>query len=200
MKKTNKKGFTLVELLVVIAIIAIIAAVAVPVTITQIDKAKIGAATDEANNVKNALNSILTELTVAEEQNATTAVNPATVATTLKEGLDEAFVTLEQVQSVYFLNDGATGDMIVTIVTSQTSKKAKDEAKGYVSINETAFNGAISAGTEDKNVSIQYKFRGPKAADNAVATKSFLVKVTFNKGNSTWGTAKSDKIDGTDWA
>ena len=40
MKKINKKGFTLVELIVVIAIIRILSAVLVPSVTSYIDKAK----------------------------------------------------------------------------------------------------------------------------------------------------------------
>ena len=47
MKKLNKKGFTLVEMLVVIAIIAILVAVIVPTVSSSTNKAK--AATDAAN-------------------------------------------------------------------------------------------------------------------------------------------------------
>lgn len=45
--KMNKKGFTLIEMLVVIAIIAILVAVVVPTVTSSTDKAK--AATDAAN-------------------------------------------------------------------------------------------------------------------------------------------------------
>ncbi len=47
MKKTNKKGFTLAELLIVVAIIAVLVAVAIPVFTNSLDKAKI--ATEQAN-------------------------------------------------------------------------------------------------------------------------------------------------------
>ena len=47
MKKLNKKGFTLIEMLVVIAIIAVLVAVAIPVVSNSTTKAK--AATDAAN-------------------------------------------------------------------------------------------------------------------------------------------------------
>ena len=47
MKKMNKKGFTLAELLIVVAIIAVLVAIAIPVFTSQLEKSKI--ATDEAN-------------------------------------------------------------------------------------------------------------------------------------------------------
>lgn len=47
MKKMNKKGFTLIEMLVVIAIIAVLVSIIVPVVSNSTNKAK--AATDAAN-------------------------------------------------------------------------------------------------------------------------------------------------------
>lgn len=57
MKKLNKKGFTLIEMLVVIAIIAILVAIIVPTVSSSTQKAK--AATDAAN-----LRSALAEATI----------------------------------------------------------------------------------------------------------------------------------------
>ncbi len=40
MRKSNKKGFTLIELIVVLAILAILSAIIVPTTFSSIDKAR----------------------------------------------------------------------------------------------------------------------------------------------------------------
>lgn len=47
MKRLNKKGFTMAELLIVVAIIAVLVAIAIPVFTTQLEKAR--QATDLAN-------------------------------------------------------------------------------------------------------------------------------------------------------
>ena len=47
MKKNNKKGFTLAELLIVVAIIAVLVAIAIPIFNSQLEKSR--EATDSAN-------------------------------------------------------------------------------------------------------------------------------------------------------
>ena len=47
LRKNNKKGFTLAELLIVVAIIAVLVAIAIPVFTTQLEKSR--EATDVAN-------------------------------------------------------------------------------------------------------------------------------------------------------
>ncbi len=47
MRKNNKKGFTLAELLIVVAIIAVLVAIAIPVFTSQLEKSR--EATDKAN-------------------------------------------------------------------------------------------------------------------------------------------------------
>lgn len=51
---TNKKGFTLVELLAVIVVLAIIALIAIPVITSVIDKAKLGALKDSGYGILDA--------------------------------------------------------------------------------------------------------------------------------------------------
>jgi type IV pilus assembly protein PilA len=54
MKKMNKKGFTIVELVIVIAVIAILAAVIVPTFSTVVTKANESKALQEVRNAYNA--------------------------------------------------------------------------------------------------------------------------------------------------
>lgn len=63
MKKSNKKGFTLVELIVVIAIMAILAAVLVPTIVNKINDAKESAAKSDMSAVANAIQSEIISIT-----------------------------------------------------------------------------------------------------------------------------------------
>lgn len=53
--KNNKKGFTLVELVVVIAILAILAAIAIPVVSNTINSSKVSGAASDAQTIELAL-------------------------------------------------------------------------------------------------------------------------------------------------
>lgn len=75
MKKMNKKGFTLMELLIVVAIIAVLVAISIPVFTTQLEKAR--EATDAAN-----IRAAIAEVSVAWMDDQ--ATHSKTVTTTQK--------------------------------------------------------------------------------------------------------------------
>ena len=63
-KMKNKKGFTLMEMLIVVAIIAILIAIAIPTFASSLNKARI--ATDEAN-IRAGYASVMAEVLVGEK-------------------------------------------------------------------------------------------------------------------------------------
>lgn len=103
MKKNNKKGFTLVELVIVVAVMAILVAVAIPTVSSITSTAQ--TATDKSN--ARTIESMI-KLEVAEKDNNGTAVSVD--ATFVKTALTEAKLGIES-GTFYYI--GATGEVAI---------------------------------------------------------------------------------------
>ena len=108
MKNTKKKGFTIVELVIVIAVIAILAAVLIPTFTNVVEKAKKSAALQEAKN-------ILTQYVIDQDANV-----PAEIDLVIKSG------------EYYFAVDNGQIDAEHYYGTFAEAKAAVIPATGYV--------------------------------------------------------------------
>ena len=87
-QRRSKKGFTLVELIVVIAIIGVLAAIIVPTTLHFVNEARVEAAAQEASGLFNALDGSLT-LAFAEGTKISAAADATAGNTSIKAMLGE---------------------------------------------------------------------------------------------------------------
>ena len=110
----KKKGFTMVELIVVIAIIAIIAAIAVPSTIGYVNKAKKSMADNETLNLMNLITESMA--LIASEMDGRVARD------TFQSILDEQMPNVEYVTEVIVAQDGDS-QLKVTIKAGDLSQK-----------------------------------------------------------------------------
>ncbi len=137
MKKNNNKGFTLMEMLIVVAIIAVLVAIAIPVFTNQLEKAR--EATDAAN-----IRSAYAEVMAAALTDATTEVNGVKVT-----GADGARTWSKTVEAVQKQTNWQNKS-----ITEIAGIKVADSGEGVITAAKAKTSWTISYSEADGKTSI----------------------------------------------
>ena len=130
--RKNKKGFTLVELIVVIAIMAVLAGTVAGVTVTQLNKQTDNTNANQAKTLANSISSYIIE-------DDTIVINGATaVPDALKTAIDTNYPSLK----IKYNNDETVkGDIYVKITSNHIEvgyhKKSGNETEKVAYVSDT---------------------------------------------------------------
>lgn len=91
--RKSKKGFTLVELIVVIAIIGVLAAIIVPTTLHFVNEGRQEAANSELSEIRNAVNNGLTLNPALTSENIIAILGKASIANTSEGDVEISVAT-----------------------------------------------------------------------------------------------------------
>lgn len=136
-QRRSKKGFTLVELIVVIAIIGVLAAIIVPTTLHFVNEARVEAANQEASGIFNALDGSMT-LAIANGTKIYMDSEETSVTDSNKKSLEDMLDELEIVNTdnkVTITLAFASGKVTMTLET-EGDPDAAPYTKSYTVVGD----------------------------------------------------------------
>jgi len=137
MKKTNNKGFSLVELIIVIAIMAILIGVLAPQYIKYVEKSRVSADTDLLDSVYKACSVAASDPEITDGPIAGADVQTIEISDDATEGFDGAVLATLGVTSI---------DQVEAKLKSKTAKEGDDETATIAITMDTNGNFKVVAG------------------------------------------------------
>lgn len=141
LKKRNKKGFTLVELVIVVAVLVIIAGIAIPTVHNVIGNANKAADTSNAQSIELAIKTFEAETasnTAADikDSNGNSSTNDL-VDLLSAYGINLDLSKLKQSGNEYYYN-GNNGKVVAASSSSDAAKEAGGTSTEYVELKKTS--------------------------------------------------------------
>lgn len=143
-QRRSKKGFTLVELIVVIAIIGVLAAIVVPTTLHFVNEARVEAANQEASNIFNALDGSITLAIADGTKIYKESEKDAVKDITNKESLEDMLKDLEISKT----------DNTVTITLTYTPAVTTGESKAPAKVTMTLTTDGDTGAKYEKSYTV----------------------------------------------
>ncbi len=164
MKKLNNKGFSLVELIIVIAIMAVLAGALAPALITYIEKSRISTDKQTADTIRSAIQAALADDTIYDA-----TIKDAAISGTYTPGTTGLALT--------GVTDTSCKDQV-----NDNVKPANVKIKSKKAWNETAFQVRI---TTDGDVRVFLTYKAANAKKYGATANACSDTMKVESGSST---------------